>query len=84
MVGGHTDTLGSYESNQILSEERAKGVMDFCLSEECGLEEAQRSILESIMQAKGYSYDYPVVAEDGSIDMAASRRVSFSFLIVVE
>ena len=84
VVGGHTDTLGSYESNQTLSEARAKGVMDFCLSEECGLEANQRSIMESIMQARGYSYDYPVVAEDGSIDMAASRRVSFSFLIVVE
>lgn len=84
VVGGHTDTRGSYESNQVLSEERANGVMNYCLSEECGLEEGQRSALEAIMESKGYSYDYPIIATDGSIDMDASRRVSFNFLIVVE
>lgn len=52
IVGGHADTSGSYESNQILSEERANEVMSYCLSEECGLSDTERSSLEAIMQAK--------------------------------
>lgn len=84
VVEGHTDTNGSYESNQILSEERANSVMDFCLSDACGLSDHELAALSAIISAKGYSYDFPVIAMDGSIDMAASRRVSFSFLIHVD
>ena len=68
-VEGHTDTDGSREYNQKLSEQRAKAVMDYC--------NQIHPELKPYLVAKGCAYDYPVLKADGSIDMAASRRVCF-------
>lgn len=78
VVEGHTDTSGSQEWNQQLSLERAESVMDYCLSEDCGTDSDS---LQSMMEAVGYGYDKPVYNEDGEVDMEASRRVSFKFVV---
>ncbi len=81
MVEGHTDTDGSYEHNQTLSQARADSVKDYCLSAECGIDPVLTESLQTMLQAVGYSYDKPVYQENGDVDMAASRRVSFRFVI---
>ena len=68
-VEGHTDTDGSYDYNLQLSEKRATAVMNYC--------NELHPELKGYLVAKGCSYDYPVYKSDGSVDMAASRRVCF-------
>ena len=68
-VEGHTDTDGDHAYNQKLSLERAQNVLDYCVS--------LHPELKSIMSAKGCADDNPVKKADGSVDMAASRRVCF-------
>ena len=79
LIEGHTDTQGSYESNLKLSEQRAQAVVDFLLSDECGL--TQRSYIKSLLKTVGRSYDDPVYAADGTVDLAASRRVEIHFTL---
>lgn len=81
MVEGHTDTTGSYEVNQALSLERADSVKNYCLSAECQLDPAHSQVLQTMMESVGYAYDRPVYDENGQVDMDASRRVSFRFII---
>ncbi|MBR2715408.1 MAG: OmpA family protein, partial [Ruminococcus sp.] len=69
VVEGHTDPDGSHEYNQELSQKRANAVMEYCIK-------LHPEIKDSIA-AIGYSYDYPVLKADGSVDKAASRRVVF-------
>ena len=80
-VEGHTDTQGTYEHNMELSEARANSVKDYCISAECGVDAAYFDSLQTMLQAVGYSYDRPVYQDNGEVDMAASRRVSFRFII---
>lgn len=40
--------------------------------------------LEEYITTKGFSYDKPIFAEDGSVDMDASRRVEFRFILKAE
>lgn len=84
MVEGHTDTQGSYELNKKLSEERANSVRDYCISAECGVDAAYAEALQTMLQAIGYSYDKPIYNENGEVDLDASRRVSFRFIINFE
>jgi len=84
LVEGHTDTSGSYELNQALSQARADSVKDYCLSTDCGVDAAYLQILTDTLQAIGYSYDRPVYDANGEVDMDASRRVSFRFIINLE
>lgn len=73
MVEGHTDTQGDHEYNQKLSEKRAESVAKYCIDKEASL--------KSIIKSKGYSYDHPIYKADGSVDMDASRRVVFKFIL---
>ena len=73
VIEGHTDTQGDHEYNQELSEKRAQAVYDFLLSDECGFPD--REYLQSHMTTVGRSYDDPVYAADGTVDLEASRRV---------
>lgn len=84
VVEGHTDTSGSYDYNMTLSQKRAETVMAFLQSDECGIGEAEAAQLANGLSAVGYSYDKPIYGADGKVDAAASRRVSFRFLINVE
>ena len=78
-VTGHTDSSGSHEYNQELSERRAKAVYDFCLSGECGV--ADSAWLAQVLTAEGLSYDELIYGPDGTEDKAASRRVEIGFRI---
>jgi len=78
-VTGHTDSSGSHEYNQTLSERRAQAVYDFCLSEECGV--ADSAWLAQVLTAEGRSYDELIYGPDGAEDKAASRRVEIGFRI---
>jgi len=73
IVEGHTDTSGSYSYNQTLSQNRAEAVTECCIG--------KNAAMEDLMEAVGYSYDYPVYNSDGTVNMEASRRVSFRFML---
>lgn len=83
-IEGHTDSSGSYDYNMQLSQRRADSVKDYCLSGDTGVDDATRDKLAQITQAIGRSYDTPIYDDDGDINMSASRRVSFRFIINVE
>lgn len=80
MVEGHTAPIAgsTYESGLPLSEERANNVKNYCLSSETGVDTSR---LATALEAVGYSNSKPVVNDGGNVDMAASRRVSFRFMI---
>ena len=77
VISGHTDNAGSYEYNQGLSMRRAEAVRDFCLTPECGI--ADLDWLAPRLVAEGHSYDQLIYNADGSVNMAASRRVEIGF-----
>lgn len=81
LVEGHTAPItgSTYESGLPLSRERAANVKDYCLSVDTGVD-ADEVVLEDV----GYSNSQPVYNADGSVNMAASRRVSFRFMVNVE
>lgn len=79
IVEGHTAPVAgsTYDSGLPLSEQRAGNVKDYCSSAD--------SKLASSLEAVGLSNSKPVYdSGDGSIDMDASRRVSFRFIINIE
>lgn len=83
LVEGHTAPVSgsTYESGLPLSKERANKVKDYCLSSETGISKDYVSELTSTLEAVGLSNSKPVKDSNGNVDMAASRRVSFRFLI---
>ena len=83
MVEGHTAPVSgsTYESGLPLSEQRANNVKDYCVSSETGVDTSK---LATNLEAIGYSNSKPVKDANGNVDMAASRRVSFRFIINLE
>ncbi len=81
-IEGHTAPLAdsTYESGLPLSRDRANAVRDFILSDEAGTSAAQAAILGNMLIAEGCSNSRPVKNADGSVDLAASRRVTFRVL----
>ena len=77
MVEGHTDSTGSYSDNLKLSQKRAESVRDFCV----GVSGDYADALTEMMSPVGYADSYLITDKDGNEDAAASRRVSFRFLI---
>ena len=67
-IEGHTDTDGSAELNQTLSEDRAAAVKDFLVA--AGLD-ADR------FTTAGFGETRPILGEDGVEDKNASRRIEF-------
>ena len=84
-VEGHCAPVAgdTYETAFPLSQERAEVVRDYLLSDECGLDAAGRNALKKLLTAQGLSNLYPVKNASGQVDMAASRRVAFRFLVNV-
>lgn len=80
LVEGHIAPLATstYESGLPLSEQRAKNVMEYCLSNNTGVDTTK---LASTMETIGCSQSKPVYDRNGNVDLAASRRVSFKFVV---
>lgn len=71
-VGGHTDNLGSEDSNLRLSQARANAVVDYLKL--AGIEEAR-------LQAKGYGESVPLEDNSTAEGRKANRRTEF---VIVE
>lgn len=86
MVEGHTAPISgsTYESGLPLSVERAEVVKNYCLSAECGVKPEYIAELASMFEAVGMSNGTPVYDDNGNIDLDASRRVSFRFIINID
>ena len=67
-VQGHTDNIGGEEFNQLLSERRAKAVMDALISK--GIEERR-------LRYRGFGYSQPEVSNDTEQGRAQNRRTMF-------
>lgn len=80
-IQGHTDPTGLADHNQVLSQARANQVKDFCLSPDGGLDAIRIGKLEPMLTAVGYAATHPIFAADGEVDLDASRRVSFRFMV---
>ncbi len=80
LVEGHTAPLANstYETGLPLSTERANAVKSYCVGSETT---ADTSRLASALEAVGMSNSKPVIDAYGDIDLDASRRVSFRFII---
>ena len=65
-VEGHTDSTGSDEHNQRLSEQRAKSVNDYLTS--CGLK-------SSSIVSKGFGKTQPIATNDTAEGRQKNRRV---------
>lgn len=67
-VEGHTDTVGTAKSNQLLSELRAKSVVDFLTKE---------GVSASRIQSTGYGDTRPVAPNNSKSNRAMNRRIEF-------
>lgn len=78
-IEGHTDSDGGYLYNIKLSQDRAREVLDYCLS----LVETSTEYEEMVkwvkfkITANGLSYSHPIINADGSENKDLSRRVEF-------
>jgi outer membrane protein OmpA-like peptidoglycan-associated protein len=70
-ISGHTDNVGSLRVNTKLSEERAKAVVDYLVS---------NGISEDRLEWKGYAYTRPIAPNDTEEGRAKNRRVEFEIL----
>lgn len=70
-ISGHTDNIGSAASNQKLSEERAKTVVDYLLGH--GLDPGR-------LEYKGYGLAQPIAPNNTEEGRAINRRVEFKIL----
>lgn len=80
IIEGHTDTVGTFLSNMLLSQQRAYAVLNYIMSDEFdGITVGAKKNLLEIVTVNGRSYSDPIYKEDGTIDMDASRRVVIKF-----
>lgn len=70
-IGAHTDSKGSEQFNQLLSEQRAAEVVRFIVS---------RGIPQSRISYKGYGEIYPVASNDSEQGREINRRVEFKII----
>jgi len=66
LIEGHTDNVGSEEENQLLSENRAKSVMDYLIL---------KGISKSRLSVKGYGFSKPVYSNKTAEGRTLNRRV---------
>ena len=78
IIEGHTDTNGEYINNLELSQNRALSVAKYVFGMS-SLSDAQIAYLQQILTSTGRSESDPIYNADGSVNMAASRRVEFKF-----
>ena len=70
-VSGHTDSEGSPQANQVLSENRAKAVFDYLISKE---------IAADRLAYIGYGQTNPIASNDTEAGRAQNRRTEFKVL----
>ncbi len=70
-IGGHTDDVGSEADNQILSENRAKAVLNYLV---------EHGIGNSRLSFKGYGESKPLVPNTTESNKAINRRTAFKIL----
>ena len=82
-VEGHTAPTAdsTYVGDMPLSVDRATNVKNYCVSTTTGA--AVKQFADNL-EAVGYSNSQPVLNADGSVDMDASRRVSFRFMLDID
>jgi len=68
-IDGHTDAVGSEESNQVLSENRAKSVKDYLIS---------KGVAESRLFSTGYGESKPVADNNTAAGRAKNRRTEMT------
>lgn len=71
-IAGHTDSVGDEESNQVLSEERAKSCYQYLVS---------RGISPARLSYVGYGESQPVTSNDRSAGRRLNRRVEFDLYL---
>lgn len=83
IVEGHTAPVSgsTYAGDIKLSEDRANNVKNYCISTATGVDVSK---ISSTFESIGYSNSKPVYDSNGNVNMAASRRVSFRFLVNVD
>jgi outer membrane protein OmpA-like peptidoglycan-associated protein/tetratricopeptide (TPR) repeat protein len=70
-ISGHTDNIGNDNNNQILSENRAKAVLEFLV---------ENGIDKNRLLAKGYGKTMPIDNNDSSEGRANNRRTEFKII----
>ena len=70
-IAGHTDSTGSAEYNQTLSERRAASVGQMLMSQ---------GIVSGRVWSTGYGYRYPVASNDTAEGRQANRRVELELV----
>ena len=70
-VQGHTDSRGSDESNQALSDRRAKSVRRFL---------EKKGIAPERLRSRGYGESEPIETNETRSGRAANRRVEFNIV----
>lgn len=80
IIEGHTDTSGSFMTNSVLSQNRAMSVLNYIMSDEfTGITDQEKARLEQVVSTNGRAYSDPILNEDGTVNMSASRRVVIKF-----
>lgn len=75
VVAGHTDSVGSDASNQILSERRADAVASYLTS---------KQVLDARIEAVGFGEKYPIADNSTAAGRAENRRVELSLIPITE
>ncbi|NJO00444.1 MAG: OmpA family protein [Bacteroidia bacterium] len=70
-IGGHTDNVGNYTYNQLLSQQRAKVVANYLI---------EKGIDANRIEVKGYSFDKPAVPNTNPTNRALNRRADYIIL----
>ena len=80
IIAGYTDTLGTYEHNMELSQQRSLAVGQFLMAtKEEFLNGEDITALEKLLVISGNSMRHPVYDSEGNVDDDASRRVEVKF-----
>lgn len=70
-ISGHTDNIGSAAYNQRLSENRAKAVVDYLISQ---------GISKDRLEYKGYGFEKPIATNDTEEGRQMNRRTEFKII----
>ena len=85
IIEGHTDSVGSYISNLLLSQQRAYNVASYVLADGYPyISEEMRAHLRQVTTANGRSESDLIYDADGTENQSASRRVVFKFRLTDE